>query len=121
MLLSAEGASLNVMMPRMRESVGARANRTVNVGSWGHQLLAWCDRGGREDFEKASGALDEAGASAGRGCAPLAGPPGSVEPEGGFVKEAKEVGEVDGERGAGRGYVDGGGHCGGGGKPARYP
>lgn len=57
--------------------------------------------------------LNEGGAGAGRGCAPLAGPPGSVEPEGGFVEEAEEVGEVDGERGAGRGYVDGGGHCGG--------
>lgn len=77
-------------------------------------LLGVMGEGGREDFEEASGALDEAGAGAGRGCAPLAGPPGSVEPEGGFVKEAKEVGEVDGERGAGRGYVDGGGHCDGG-------
>lgn len=80
-------------------------------------LLGVVGEGGREDFEEVGGALNEGGAGAGRGRAPLAGPPGSVEPEGGFVEEAEEVGEVDGERGAGRGYMDGGGHCCGGSPP----
>lgn len=68
---------------------------------------------GGEDFEVAGGALDEAGVGAGRGRAPLVGPPGSVEPEGGFIEEPEEVGEVSGGRGEGGGDVGGGGHCGG--------
>lgn len=34
-----------------------------------------------------------------------------MQPEGGFVEQAEEIGEVGGERGGGGGDVDGGGHC----------
>lgn len=64
--------------------------------------------------------LDETGASARRGHAPLPSPSSGNEPGCGFVEEAEEIGEVGGEWGRGAGEMDRCEHCGAGGRYSCY-
>lgn len=77
--------------------------------------LVYAIEGWRERYvEEVGGILDETGAGAGKGHAPLPDPSPGNEPDCGFVEEAEEVGEVGREWGRGAGEMDRCGHCGAG-------